>query len=208
MWWLALLLGQTERNKEDLALLERVQRRDEQALAKLYDRYANLLYSLARRIVSAQGESEDILQEVFLLVWNKSGSYVKERGTVYSWITTLTRNKAIDRVRSKRYKQQSKESKLDEVNSAVDTHPASNPHQTVVLKEYQEIVAAAKKKLSAIETKILELSYYGGYSQTEIAAMLNMPLGTVKTKMRQGIIKMRQLVRPAPKTSGQDRSTK
>jgi RNA polymerase sigma-70 factor (ECF subfamily) len=191
---LAVLFEQMQRNKEDVTLLERIQRRDEQALAKLYDRYAPLLYTLALRIVATQEESEDIVQEVFLQVWNKANSYIRDRGTVYSWITTLTRNKAIDRVRSKRYKQQSKETKLDEIDNTVASQ-SSNPHQTVLLKEYQEIVTAAKKKLSNIEAKILELSYYGGYSQVEIAKMLKMPLGTVKTKMRQGIIKMRQLVR-------------
>lgn len=192
---LALWLEQTERNKEDLALLQRIQRRDEQALSKLYDRYASLLYMLTLRIVSSAQEAEDILQEVFLQVWNKSNSYMRERGTVYSWIITLCRNKAIDRVRSKRYKQQSKEIKLDEAETIVDTQPATNPLQTVVLKEYQEIVTAAKKRLSNIEVKILDLSYFGGYSQSEIARILKMPLGTVKTKMRQGIMKLRQVVR-------------
>ena len=190
---LAVMVEQMQRNKEDVTLLERIQRRDEQGVAKLYDRYAALLYTLAFRIVATQEESEDVVQEVFLQVWNKANSYIKERGTVYSWITTLTRNKAIDRVRSKRYKQKSKETTLDAVDNTLATQ-SSNPHQAVVLKEYQEIVTAAKKKLSSIEAKILELSYYGGYSQTEIAELLKMPLGTVKTKMRQGIIKMRQSV--------------
>lgn len=199
MWFftplvLAVLTEQMQRNKEDVSLLERIQRRDEQSLAKLYDRYAALLYTLTFRIVSTQEESEDVVQEAFLQVWNKANSYVRDRGTVYSWITTLTRNKAIDRVRSKRYKQQSKETRLDEIDKTPAT-PSPNPHQTVVLKEYQEIVTAAQKKLSSIEAKILELSYYGGYSQAEIAQILKMPLGTVKTKMRQGIIKLRQLVR-------------
>ena len=184
-----------ERNKQDLDLLSRIQRRDEQALAKLYERYASLLYTMAVRIVSTAEEAEDIVQEVFVQVWNKSSSYIKERGTVYSWITALCRNKAIDRVRSKRYKQQSKEVNLDHAEHIADAHGITNPHQAVVLKEYQEIVAAAKSTLSAIEAKILDLSYFDGYSQTAISQMLKMPLGTVKTKMRQGMLKMRQAVR-------------
>ncbi|MGH2568592.1 MAG: sigma-70 family RNA polymerase sigma factor [Bacteroidota bacterium] len=197
---LALWLEQTERNKHDLDLLTRVQRRDQQALSKLYDRYAPLLYTLTLRIVTTAEEAEDVLQDVFLQVWNRSSTYVKERGTVYSWVVTLCRNKAIDRVRSKRYKQQSKEIKLDEAEAVADTQMTMNPHQAVVLKEYQEIVAAARKKLSAIEAKILDLSYFGGYSQTEISKMLRMPLGTVKTKMRQGMMKMRQVVRGGSST--------
>ncbi|HEX9829483.1 MAG TPA: sigma factor, partial [Bacteroidota bacterium] len=100
---------QTERNKQDLDLLSRIQRRDERALAALYDRYASLLYTMAVRIVSMSEEAEDILQEVFVQIWSKSNLYAKERGSVYSWIAALCRNKAIDRVRSKRYKQHSKE---------------------------------------------------------------------------------------------------
>ncbi len=192
---LAIRLEHTERNNEDLALMERIQRRDVQALAKLYDRYASVLYTLVRRIIPTSEEAEDILQEIFLQVWSKSNSYLKERGTVYSWLVALARNKAIDRVRSKRYKQQSKEARMEDSVQLTDTETAAHPHRSVVLKEDQERVETALKSLSAIEARILELSYFGGYSQTEIAKMLNIPLGTVKTKMRQGMIKLRQVVR-------------
>lgn len=195
---LAVRIEHAERNHEDLALLERIQRRDAQALAKLYDRYVSILYTLVLRIVSSAEEAEDLVQEVFLQVWNKSNSYLKERGTVSSWLVALARNKAIDRVRSKRYKQQSKEVKMEDAAQLAATQPTRDPHQTVVLKEYQELVAIAQKKLSAIEATILELSYFGGYSQTEIAKMLKMPLGTIKTKMRQGMMKLRQAVRGGP----------
>lgn len=188
---LALRLEQAERNQEDLALIERVKRRDQHALAKLYDRYAQVLYTLAVRIVSTAEEAEDVLQEVFLQIWNRSTTYMKERGTVYSWVVTLTRNKAIDRVRSKRYKQQSKEVNVDDAAQLAESH-TTNPQHVVVLREYQEIVATAQKTLSSIEARILDLSYYGGYSQAEIAKMLKMPLGTVKTKMRQAMIKLRR----------------
>ncbi|MCI0707848.1 MAG: sigma-70 family RNA polymerase sigma factor [Ignavibacteriae bacterium] len=191
---LALIAELTERNKQDLELLNRIQRRDDRALAALYDRYSSLLYTMAVRIVSAADEAEDIVQEVFVQVWGKSSLYVQERGSVYSWVITLCRNKAIDRVRSKRYKQQSKEVKLEAAAHTADLFAQHNPHQSVVLKEYQDIIAAAKSKLSDIEVKILDMSYFGGYSQTEISQMLKMPLGTVKTNMRQGMIKLRQAI--------------
>jgi len=192
---LAIRLEHAERNNEDHALMERIQRRDEQALAKLYDRYASVLYTLVLRIVPTSEEAEDILQEIFLQVWNKSNSFLQNRGTVYSWLVALARNKAIDRVRSRRYKQQSKETRMEDTAQLADTQTAAHPHRSVVLKEYQERVEKALKSLSAIEARILELSYFGGYSQTEIAKMLNIPLGTVKTKMRQGMIKLRRVVR-------------
>jgi RNA polymerase sigma-70 factor (ECF subfamily) len=193
---LTVRLDQVERNQEDLALLERIKRRDELALGKLYDRYAQLLYTLAYRIVTTAEEAEDVLQEAFVHVWNRSNAYLKERGTVYSWMVTITRNKAIDRVRSKRFKQQSKEVKATDAGHRPDSHSLSPP-QTVALKEYQTIVVAAHQKLSSVESKILDLSYFGGYSQTEIAKILKMPIGTVKTKMRQGITKLRQAINPA-----------
>jgi RNA polymerase sigma-70 factor (ECF subfamily) len=192
---LAIRLEHAEQNNEDHALMERIQRRDEQALAKLYDRYASVLYTLVLRIVPTSEEAEDILQEIFLQVWNKSNSFLQNRGTVYSWLVALARNKAIDRVRSRRYKQQSKETRMEDTAQLADTETAAHPHRSVVLKEYQERVEKALKSLSAIEARILELSYFGGYSQTEIAKMLNIPLGTVKTKMRQGMIKLRRVVR-------------
>jgi RNA polymerase sigma-70 factor (ECF subfamily) len=192
---LATRLEHAERNNEDHALMERIQRRDEQALAKLYDRYASVLYTLVLRIVPTSEEAEDIMQEIFLQVWNKSNSFLQNRGTVYSWLVALARNKAIDRVRSRRYKQQSKETRMEDTAQLADTETAAHPHRSVVLKEYQERVEKALKSLSAIEARILELSYFGGYSQTEIAKMLNIPLGTVKTKMRWGMIKLRRVVR-------------
>jgi RNA polymerase sigma-70 factor (ECF subfamily) len=192
---LALLVQRVEQNKQDAELLKRIQRQDQQALGNLYDRYSPVLYPLALRIVASTEEAEDLLQEVFLQIWEKAGTYASERGSVYSWIVALCRNKAIDRLRSKNFKKKSKEVTIEESHSVSDEHSASNPHQVLVLKGYTETVRSALKSLSRLEVKILEMSYYEGYSQSEIARMLKMPLGTVKTKMRKGIQKLRQVVR-------------
>jgi RNA polymerase sigma-70 factor (ECF subfamily) len=194
MWLLALLVQRTEQNKQDADLLKRIQRQDQQALALLYDRYAPVLYPLALRIVATGEEAEEILQEVFLQVWEKASIYTPDRGSVYSWIIAMCRNRAIDQLRSKGHKKKSRETGLEESHSVLHTATDSDPHDIVVMKGYAESVRAALKTLSRLEVKILELSYYEGYSQSEIAKMLKMPLGTVKTKMRKGIQKLRQVV--------------
>ncbi len=192
MWLLAILAHQGEHHKQDADLLKRIHRRDQKALSLLYDRYAPILFPLALRVVSARDDAEEILQEVFLQVWQKADTYVAERGSVYSWVVTMCRNRSIDRIRSGNFKKKSKEVGLEASQTVSDTNPASNPHDLIVLKEYAETVRDALKSLSSLEVKILELSYYEGHSQSEIARMLKMPLGTVKTKMRKGLQKLRQ----------------
>lgn len=192
---LAILAQRIEQNQQDADLLNRVQQQDQKALSQLYDRYSPVLYPLALRVVASQEEAEDVLQEVFLQIWSKASSYTLDRGSVYSWLVAMCRNKAIDRLRSKNYKRKTKEVEIEETHSISNEESDSNPHQVLVLKGYTETIREALKSLSKLEVKILELSYYQGYSQSEIARVLKMPLGTVKTKMRKGIQKLRQVVR-------------
>jgi RNA polymerase sigma-70 factor (ECF subfamily) len=192
---LAVWLDQSERNRQDVDLLRRIQRRDARAFSAFYDRHATILYSLASRILSTTQEAEEVVQDVFLNVWMKADTYVPQRGTVYSWVAALCRNNAIDRLRSKRHKQELKESGLQAPDAVASQNVATEPHRAVAWKEYEEAATAGMRRLTNIEAKLLDMSYYGGYSQAEIAKMLKMPLGTVKTKMRQGIIKLRQAIR-------------
>ncbi|HWP83317.1 MAG TPA: sigma-70 family RNA polymerase sigma factor [Bacteroidota bacterium] len=192
---LALITQRLKQQQDDLTLLKRIERKDQQALSELYDRYASLLYTLSRRILPSPEEAEDVVQEVFLLVWKKSSTYVESRGTVYSWIITMCRNKAIDTLRSKRFKKQQQEIDIEEAKEILSDDHRLNPQEQAVVADYQRIVQTALKRLSRDQIRILELSYFKGYSQSEIARILKMPLGTVKTKMRQGVLKLRQLVR-------------
>ena len=194
MWMLAILVREGEHHKQDLDLLKRIQRRDQKALSLFYDRYAPILFPLALRIVSSRDDAEEILQEVFLQVWEKADTYVAERGSVFSWVVAICRNRSIDRIRSRSFKRKSKEVGLEASRAVSNMNPAANPHDLVVLKGYAETVREALKSLSSLELKILELSYYEGHSQSEIATMLKLPLGTVKTKMRKGLQKLRQVV--------------
>lgn len=192
---LALITHRLKQQQNDLTLLKRIERKDQQALSELYDRYGSLLYTVCRGILASSEEAEDVLQEVFLLIWKKSNTYVESRGTVYSWIVTMCRNKAIDTLRSRRFKKQQQEIDINEAKEILSDDHRLNPQDQVVFLDYQHIIQTTLRRLSRDQVRILELSYFKGYSQSEIARMLRMPLGTVKTKMRQGVLKLRQMIR-------------
>lgn len=191
---LAILAQRVEQHLRDAELFARMQQRDEAALSQLYDRYSRLLYSTIIKIVTGTEEAEDILQEVFLHAWEKAETFSPERGTAYSWLVTMTRNKAIDRLRSKGYKKQTLQVALEPAEAMVGS-AEHDPHDALISSDNRTAILGALKKLSASQQKILELSYYFGYSQSEIAKMLKLPLGTVKTRMRQAVISLRELVR-------------
>ncbi len=181
---LAVLAQRIEHNQQDAELVKRVQQQDKKALSQLYDQYSPILYPLALRIVATQEEAEDVLQAVFCQIWSKAILYTPDRGLVFSWLVAMCRNQALDGIRTKHYTRNTKE--VGESDSL--------SHQVLALKGYTETIREALKSLSKLEVKILELSYYEGHSQSEIARVLKMPLGTVKVKMRRGIQKLRQAV--------------
>ncbi len=173
----------------DVELLHAIARRDEQALAFLYDRYRSILFGLLVRILSVREEAEDVLQEVFLQVWRRSGDFNEQRGRPFTWLVTLARSRAIDRLRmlGARHRlavsvaQDPSDQSSDAVN---DTYKS----------EQRKIVVSALAELSAEQRDALLLAYFGGLTQSEIASQLNTPLGTVKTRMRSGLIKLREIL--------------
>jgi RNA polymerase sigma-70 factor (ECF subfamily) len=175
---------------DDGAVLERIARGEDPALAELYDRYAQVLYTLGMRILRSVQESEDIVQEVFIQVWKKADSYDAQKGTVYTWLVTMMRNRAIDRLRSKGYKHAAQHVDPSVVVLFADA-PSSNPHSHAVRSENQNVVLGTLKQLSVDQQQVLALAYYEGFSQSEIAKKLNIPLGTVKSRMRHALQSMR-----------------
>jgi RNA polymerase sigma-70 factor (ECF subfamily) len=177
-------------------LLERIGRRDadsEDALAQLYDRYARLLYSVILAIVKHPPEAQDLLQEVFVQVWNNASSFDATRGSVYAWIVTLTRNRAIDRIRSKAFRErQQEEFGLDAAMYVAAT--TASPLDATLMNERSELVRIALEQLSPEQRQALMLAYFQGYTQSEIAEELDIPLGTVKTRVRQGLQKLHDLL--------------
>ena len=174
--------------------MRRIQKRDVDALARMYDRYASFLFGLILAIVHKHPEAEDLLQEVFVQVWERADTYDPDRGGVYAWLVTLTRNRAIDRTRSRGYKDQIRET-TDTYDVFVDpVTDEANPLENSVLSDRAALVKKALKQIPADQRKIIEVAYFNGLSQSEIAETFELPLGTVKSRMRLGMIKLKDLL--------------
>ncbi|HEY9653542.1 MAG TPA: sigma-70 family RNA polymerase sigma factor [Coleofasciculaceae cyanobacterium] len=161
---------------------------DTTALGILYDRYSSLVYSLALRVLANPQEAEDLTQEVFLTFWRNS-NYNPARGSLSSFLTTLTRSRAIDRLRSRgtvlKFLQRWSETMTTETSSPT-------PFEVASLNQRSHYVRNALAQLPDNQRQVLEMAYYEGLSQSEIARTLNIPLGTVKTWARQGLLTLRR----------------
>ena len=188
-----ILKNRMQRDEDDKVLLQRIAWTDESALSQLYDRYGQILYSVGMRILRSVTDAEDVVQDVFLQAWNKADSYQRDKGTVYTWLVTMMRNRAIDRLRSKGFKQHIKSVDVENIMLFSETK-SSNPHASVVMTEHQQLVISALKQLPKDHQQIFALSYYEGFSQSEIAEKLSIPLGTVKSRMRKGLQMMRSML--------------
>jgi len=189
MWALSAIVQATEdAATADRAALERMARGDQEALAQLYDRYGRLVYSLALRIVRDQRDAEEIVQEVFSQAWRQSGRYSAGRGSVVAWMLTLTRSRAIDRVRGRRARPEATASETA-LADVPDNAPAADEQLAWAARTAQ--VRAALDSLPFLQRTAIELAFYEGLTHVEIAERLEQPLGTVKTRIRQGLLKLR-----------------
>src|SRR6185295_16107133 len=175
----------------DVELLHAVARGDEAALARLYDAYRVILFGLLVRILNSREEAEDILQEVFIQVWRRAKDFDEKRGRPFTWLVTLTRSRAIDRLRllgaRQRLATSAERERVEEASDAL----------TDTIKGTQkEVVRRALAELPEEQRHTLLLAYFEGLTQSEIAAKLGAPLGTVKTRMRSGMMKLRALLEP------------
>jgi RNA polymerase sigma-70 factor (ECF subfamily) len=170
----------------DQALLERIAGRDAQALADLYDRYAPAGLALAARILGDRSEAEDVLQVVFTRVWQEAGRYDPAKGSPASWLLSWVRNGAIDRLRRRDALRRAA------LHSAGPAPAGPDDHAHLDSPVEREKVARAMADLPADQRQVIELAYFEGLSQTQIAQRLGEPLGTVKTRMRLGMNKLRQ----------------
>jgi RNA polymerase sigma-70 factor (ECF subfamily) len=175
----------------DVESLRAIARGDEQSLAALYDRYSRILFSLAQRILNDREEAEDVLQEVFLQVWKTASTFDEKRGRPFTWLAVMTRSRAIDRLRS----QASRRRVIDESGQIVTVQDdSSDGWQAIEHSERREVVSAALRQLPEAQRRALLLAYFEGLSQTEIAEQTGTPLGTVKTRMRSAMIRLRELL--------------
>lgn len=180
-------------SRSDSELIEAVKARQPTALSVLYDRYAGLVYGLALKIMANATDAEDLTQEVFVTLWRKP-SYDVRRGSLSSFLCLLTRSRAIDRLRSKGSQQRFLERWQPILSADTPTTPA--PFEQVSIEERRQVVQEALSQLPENQRQILELLYYQGLSQAEVSRQLGIPLGTVKTRSRQALFKLRSSLQP------------
>jgi RNA polymerase sigma-70 factor (ECF subfamily) len=181
---------------DEKALMQRIAIGDEAAFEALYDRYSRLLYSLLLSVVKHPPEAQDLLQEVFLHIWRQAKNFDAGRGNVYSWLVTMTRHRAIDRLRSKGFRERQQELHDDD-SVLMLPDSALSPLDSITVMEQRERVRDALDKIPSEQRDALMLAYFQGYTQTEIATLLQIPLGTIKTRMRQGLLKLSALLQPS-----------
>jgi RNA polymerase sigma-70 factor (ECF subfamily) len=175
--------------------MERIAARDAKALEALYDRYSRVLYAVILSIVKRKEDAEEILGDIFFQVWEKAGSYDGGKGSVYGWLLALARNRSIDRLRSKGYKQgRQEDSETGEMDGFVN-NGLDNPLDKAELSQRMERVKAAMEKISPDQRRVIESAYFEGWSQSEVAERLGLPLGTVKTRMRDGMKHLQTMLR-------------
>jgi RNA polymerase sigma-70 factor (ECF subfamily) len=176
----------------DEELLALVVRRQEAALGAIYDRHGRLVFAVALRITGDRETAEEVVQDVFQNVWQTAGSFQSGVGSFPSWLLGITRHRAIDATRSKRERARAREQTLDMSYAPVDE---TGLDHEVAQRMLQDAVRAALGALPAPQRQAIELAYYAGLTRAEIAARLNEPLGTIKTRLRLGLTKLRDLLR-------------
>ena len=171
-------------------LIQRAAAQDREAFSQLYDRFSSLVFSLAMRMLRAQSDAEDLLQEVFMQVWRQAGSYSQERGSPEAWIINIARSRAIDKLRAIR--RRDKSFILTDDPAAAES--PDNVESAVGESEAKLAMNSALANLPEAQRRVLELAYFSGLSQSEIAEHLAEPLGTVKTRMRAAIQRLRGML--------------
>lgn len=169
---------------EDAILLTRMAQRDENAMEEIFRRYSGAVYSVALRVLHDSGQAEDILQEVFLQLWRGPVAFVERRGSLGGWLVVIARNRAIDLLRRRKLTDP-----VEEVALASSINVADEAERNTTMQKVRQAIA----ELPEEQRKTLELAYFEGLSHTEIASRTGDPLGTVKTRIRQGLISLRKV---------------
>ena len=169
-------------------LVYALQQQDREAFSYLYDNYSGALFGLIFKMVNDKELAEDILQEAFVKIWNNFSNYDSSKGRLFTWMVNITRNLTIDTLRSKGYKKQSKiYTDENSVNNISDSSRAAEKFDAMGIRKQLTLLTNDQKQ-------IIDLAYFGGFTQDEISKQLGIPLGTVKTRMRAAILELRKVL--------------
>lgn len=174
-----------------VGLIQRIATQDRESFSRFYDLYSSLSFTFALRILRVRADAEDLLQEVFMQVWRQAASYNPKRGKPEAWVITITKSRAIDKLRSQRRKD-SKGTVLEEqfLTTSRDVESKQGVHAEVALT-----MQGALAEVSDAQRQVLELAYFEGLTQSEIAQKLEIPIGTAKTRIRDGLKKLREVLK-------------
>ena len=186
--------GKAYRGLRDSQLVELVAQRDAGALEALYDRYGRAAYSLARRILTEETLAQDVVQEVFLSLWRDARRFDAGRGTVATYLLSMTHHRAVDVVRRE---EKLRRWRTSDEGLELEPDPKARVEDEVEASERRAEVRSALAELPAAQREALLLAYFGGYTQREVAVLVGVPLGTVKTRMAAGMRKMKEALQDA-----------
>jgi len=187
--WYEVGMG-AERGNDPARLIQEIARGDREAFERFYDRYASLVYTLALRILRVRSDAQDLLQEVLLQVWRQAGSYSPDRGSPEAWLLTITRSRAIDKHRSVRRVERG----LPAAGDPSRLEGGGKMESRITQSDARLTLHGVLEKMPEGQRIVLELAYFDGLTQSEIAARLGEPLGTVKTRIRASLQRLRELM--------------
>ena len=186
--------AQDSQVEEDIRLLQRIAERDSRSFQELYRKYSGLLFSAISNVLNDHHDAEDVMQEVLVQIWNKAHLYEPRKGKPLTWLTTMARNRAIDRIRAKQRRSRLND-EFEVENKNVQPEFESSGRDALQDKERDNILRGAVAKLTDDQKEAIHLAYFSGLTQAEVAERLREPLGTVKARIRRGVNRLEGLVK-------------
>ena len=179
----------------DETLMAQIQERAPEALAALYDRYSGILKSLIMGVIHNDAEADDLLQEIFMEIWNQAAHYSAQKGKPLGWIVTLTRRRSIDRLRKKQAYARAEERLQNETEQQPEAWVHNSTEDDIEVSDTRRLILGILKNLPPAQREAIDMAFYHGMSQREIAAKTGIPLGTIKTRLELGLKKISEALR-------------